>query len=232
MAERFFKIYGHGLWPIGLGLVVILAAQVAVSLAAPSGASGVVFALLWGAGLLALCCGTLALAPHQPDPAPPVIDKPGDPLFIDAAERCLAVTVAGRRTALFLVALDHRERLCDLLGPSVVGDAERIIANVLDDLLRKADLRARFDDGRFAALITGMTFANAGEVAERLKTAVEASLLVYEGRFLPIRTAIGVGLADGTTGYASVLATAESALDRGRSLGRGLHLLCEGEALD
>ncbi len=209
--------------------MVMLAAQVAACAAPPS---GLAFALLWGAGLLALCCGTLAPEPHRPDPAPPVVDEPEDSPFIAAAERSLAATTAERRAALFLVALDHRERLCDLLGPSVVGDAERIIANVLDDLLRKTDLRARLDDGRFAALVTGTTVANAREIAERLKTAVEASLLVYEGRFLPVRTAIGVALADGTTGYASLLATAETALDRGRSLGRGLHLLCEGEALD
>ena len=230
MIRRFFEVRGHGLWSIGLGVVIVLAAQLAACVAAPLGVIGIAFVLLWGVGLFTLCRSTLASAP---DPAPSVVDAPEKPSpFTIAAERCLAATTAEDRVALFLVALDHRERLSDLLGPSIVGDAERIIANVLDDLLRKADLRARFDDGRFAALITGMTVANASEIAERLKTAVEASLLVYEGRFLPVRTAIGVVLADGTTGYASLLATAEAALDQGRSLGRGLHLLCEGEALD
>ena len=65
---------------------------------------------------------------------------------------------------------------------------------VREKLIRGNDLFARYGGEEFCLLLLGSTLIKATEVAERIRTTIEAHQFVFEGRQIPITISAGVAL--------------------------------------
>ncbi|GIJ59974.1 GGDEF domain-containing protein [Virgisporangium aurantiacum] len=105
----------------------------------------------------------------------------------------------GRRTgepvAVLLIDLDGFKEINDELGHAA-GDAVLVhFASVLSRQVRGSDTAARLGGDEFAVVLTGMTGADAGHLAQRVLDAAREPVTVA-GRTLPIRASIGVAVSE------------------------------------
>lgn len=124
--------------------------------------------------------------------------------------------------ALLMVDIDHFKQLNDRFGHAVGDECLRSVAAVLAGCARRdADLVARYGGEEFAAILTGIDPQDAVQIAERMRTSVEA-LALPSGTATGIVT-ISVGLACAQaidTEMAAFVATADTALYDAKRAGR------------
>ncbi|MFP7674306.1 diguanylate cyclase [Marivita sp. S0852] len=96
--------------------------------------------------------------------------------------------------AILLLDVDHFKRFNDTHGHPI-GDAILAhIASVLSDNVRKGDMLARFGGEEFIVALPGVVFAEAHQIAERLRKAVaDTPLGLDEGPH--VRPTMSIGLA-------------------------------------
>ncbi|MBI4954223.1 MAG: diguanylate cyclase [Myxococcales bacterium] len=94
--------------------------------------------------------------------------------------------------SLIMFDLDHFKRVNDTYGHPA-GDQVLIeIAAVVQGMLRAEDVFARYGGEEFVVVLRGITLANAGLLAERLRAAVEVAPIVSDGKRLPVTVSVGV----------------------------------------
>jgi diguanylate cyclase (GGDEF)-like protein len=86
---------------------------------------------------------------------------------VERARRCSAPV------AVLMVDIDHFKRVNDEHGHMVGDEALRAVASTLAAQLRAVDVLGRLGGEEFLVLLPGEDAARAGEVAERLRLAVE-----------------------------------------------------------
>jgi diguanylate cyclase (GGDEF)-like protein len=123
--------------------------------------------------------------------------------------------------SLLLLDIDHFKKLNDSLGHPAGDEALRNVARVLEPLLRSGDQAARYGGEEFAAILSGTDEVGALRTAERVRTALEKSHVVYEGARISVTASVGVAVwpADGKT-EAAILAAADRALYSAKQAGR------------
>ncbi len=122
--------------------------------------------------------------------------------------------------ALF-IDLDRFKEVNDSAGHAAGDALLRDIAQKLSHEVRQSDTVARLGGDEFAVLLHRCPPAQALAVAEKLRSAVEAYALVWEGRRLTVGASIGLVLVD--TSFAShvdVLRAADSACYAAKRGGR------------
>lgn len=119
------------------------------------------------------------------------------------------------------IDLDRFKHVNDT-GGHVAGDTLlRSVANTLAGQVRQADTAARLGGDEFAVLLLGCPLARAIEVGEKLRAAVEAYRLVWEGRSYGVGASIGlVAVDDSFEDAAAVLSAADSACYAAKAKGR------------
>lgn len=123
--------------------------------------------------------------------------------------------------ALVCVDLDHFKRLNDGFGHAAGDEALRHVARILRQSLRGDDLAARIGGEEFALWLPGAPLAKAREVAERVRGAVEQGVLQWSGADIRLTCSLGLaGVPDTVTRPQNLLAAADTALYRAKSLGR------------
>lgn len=120
--------------------------------------------------------------------------------FIELAMHSLSL---GRRhgypVALLLLDIDFFKRVNDLYGHQA-GDQILIqVARLIQDTARTTDTVARFGGEEFVILSPHTSLAQATELAERIRSAFEATPLRFEGH--SIRLTASIGVASTQTGY-------------------------------
>jgi diguanylate cyclase (GGDEF)-like protein len=125
------------------------------------------------------------------------------------------------RFALLLLDIDHFKKLNDTFGHPAGDAALRATAQVLLRMLRKGDQAARFGGEEFTAILPATDSAGALQLAERLRSAIEKSELVFEGARLSVTASIGVAVwpGDGVDG-AALVGAADRALYTAKQGGR------------
>ncbi|MEZ5283462.1 MAG: GGDEF domain-containing protein [Vicinamibacterales bacterium] len=123
----------------------------------------------------------------------------------------------GRTATLLMADADHFKHLNDAHGHAAGDAVLQRIAQTLMRVLRPDDLVARYGGEEFAALVADVTPDGAAEVADRLRTAVEASHGVAA-----TRCTISIGLAVAAPGepFAGLAHRADVALLRAKRDGR------------
>jgi diguanylate cyclase (GGDEF)-like protein len=97
--------------------------------------------------------------------------------FDDAARRALEVARRNERPlCLALVDTDNFKSVNDTFGHPVGDEVLKVVATVLKDNARKADLVARIGGEEFAILMPEVGLDRAGEATERLRAALEADV--------------------------------------------------------
>lgn len=122
---------------------------------------------------------------------------------------------------VMFIDLDHFKQVNDT-GGHPAGDALlRDVANALTGQVRLADTVARLGGDEFAILLRGCPLPRAVEVAEKLRHAVEAYQLVWEGRSFGVGASIGLVSVDASfKDAAAVLRAADAACYAAKAKGR------------
>jgi two-component system, cell cycle response regulator len=127
----------------------------------------------------------------------------------------------GGRFALLLFDLDHFKKLNDTFGHPAGDAALSAAARLLDRLLRKGDLAARYGGEEFAAILPGSDEGGALKMAERVRQALEAERMLFEGARLSVTASFGAAVwpTDGREAPA-LLGAADRALYAAKQAGR------------
>ena len=127
----------------------------------------------------------------------------------------------GRPCSVLMADVDLFKKVNDAMGHPAGDELLRRLAQVLNGALRGTDLLARYGGEEFAALLPETSKAVAGQVAERMRSAVEAELNADSRWTQKITISVGVATYpdDGKTGE-QALEAADQALYVAKHQGR------------
>ncbi|KAF0812532.1 putative diguanylate cyclase YdaM [Andreprevotia sp. IGB-42] len=143
--------------------------------------------------------------------------------FMESANQELARAERYRRPlSLLMVDIDHFKRINDTFGHDVGDKAIRALSDICRGILRDVDLLARLGGEEFAALLPETARDHAVSVAERLRIAIEANVIITDdGQEVRFTSSIGVTqLRDGDTLVDDLLKRADNALYYSKHHGR------------
>jgi diguanylate cyclase (GGDEF)-like protein len=127
----------------------------------------------------------------------------------------------GGRFAVLLLDIDHFKKLNDTFGHPAGDAALKHTARVLEGHLREGDEAARYGGEEFADILSGADAAGALPLAERVRSAIETSHLVFEGARLAVTVSVGVAAwPDVGRELAELLAAADRGLYAAKQAGR------------
>lgn len=110
-----------------------------------------------------------------------------------AADALLDCRKRRQSCSALMIDVDHFKRINDTYGHAA-GDAVLVmIARALRDNVREEDLIGRLGGEEFAVFCPGLSEKKAGQIAERLRAAVEELRLKVEG--VTLQTTVSVGVA-------------------------------------
>ncbi|MBV9946479.1 MAG: GGDEF domain-containing protein, partial [Myxococcales bacterium] len=143
-------------------------------------------------------------------------------------ERVASEIAYARRHAsslsLILFDLDHFKRVNDTYGHLAGDDVLRETAALVGRLIRAEDVFARFGGEEFVVLVRGISHANVGRFAERLRAAVERLEVPSEDTVLRVTISLGFAsideLADPERTPEALMRLADERLYRAKSDGR------------
>lgn len=123
--------------------------------------------------------------------------------------------------AVVAVDLDHFKQLNDGFGHAAGDAALKHVARILRESLREDDVAARVGGEEFALWLPGAPLRKAREVAERVRTAVERSVLQWGGADVRLTCSLGVAaLPETVSRPENLLVAADAALYTAKSRGR------------
>lgn len=124
--------------------------------------------------------------------------------FDEALARELArADRGGAPLAVVALDVDHFKRVNDAHGHAAGDAALRAVAERARGALRAGDLLARVGGEEFGALLPGAALADAREVAERIRAAVEAAPVPVTAASVPLRLTVSLGCAARVSGEAA-----------------------------
>jgi diguanylate cyclase (GGDEF)-like protein len=137
-----------------------------------------------------------------------------------AVEDAMTYVRSGGTYAMLLLDVDHFKAINDLLGHQAGDRALARIGAILAESVRDGDIAGRFGGEEFIVIMRDADRERALSVAERLRSAIEASGIAYaDGK--PITISIGVTYArPGDVSSEAVIERADRALYRAKNTGR------------
>jgi two-component system cell cycle response regulator len=128
------------------------------------------------------------------------------------------------RLALILFDLDLFKRVNDTYGHLAGDDVLRDVSALVSRLIRSEDLFARFGGEEFIILVRGISHANVGRFAERVRAAVERLEIASESTVLRVTISVGYAsldeLAEKERGPEALMRLADERLYRAKTDGR------------
>lgn len=145
--------------------------------------------------------------------------------FMDLAEDELRRLNRARTTAsLILADLDHFKAINDQFGHSAGDTALQAFANACTSTVRSTDLVGRYGGEEFILLLPGVTPERAREIAADISRRLQAS----QSTVIPRLPTVSYGIAStapGRAGFEGMVASADAALYRAKTLGRDRSVL-------
>jgi diguanylate cyclase (GGDEF)-like protein/PAS domain S-box-containing protein len=142
--------------------------------------------------------------------------------FFEAAEQELMRSKAvPRPTAVIALDADHFKAINDRHGHPGGDAVLQQLAAILGETFREVDVVARIGGEEFAVLLPSTDLARAAVVAERLRAAVAAQVVHFDGARIRYTVSAGVAsLDDGEGGIDLLLKRADQALYAAKRAGR------------
>jgi two-component system cell cycle response regulator len=100
------------------------------------------------------------------------------------------------RLALLILDIDHFKTINDSYGHLAGDDVLRELANLVQRMIRTEDVFARLGGEEFVVVVRGISHANVGRFAERLRVAVSELQVFSEGTTLRLTVSVGFALLD------------------------------------
>ena len=128
----------------------------------------------------------------------------------------------GRHLSAVIMDMDHFKHVNDTYGHGVGDEVLKILAGIIVNTIRSADLAARYGGEEFVVLMPETDAVRAYEAAERLRKAVEHMPFVVSHPDSPIRKTVSIGCATmiPTDTPESLLKRADIALYEAKHSGR------------
>lgn len=93
--------------------------------------------------------------------------------------------------SLLLFDIDHFKKVNDTFGHPIGDAVLRKVGAILREAARDVDVAARYGGEEFAVVMEKTDEASALKMAERIRTTIEKSRFVFEGKEVPITVSIG-----------------------------------------
>jgi diguanylate cyclase (GGDEF)-like protein/PAS domain S-box-containing protein len=132
-------------------------------------------------------------------------------------------TAAVPETAVLFIDVDFFKKYNDRYGHSAGDECLKTVGKCIKAAIREADLLARYGGEEFVVALSGCSYAEAVEAAERIRANIEGLAVAHEGSPLGALT-LSIGVAHmseaDATNPSELLELADSALYDAKRLGR------------
>ncbi|HEX2716743.1 MAG TPA: sensor domain-containing diguanylate cyclase [Gemmatimonadaceae bacterium] len=127
----------------------------------------------------------------------------------------------GTPASIVIGDVDHFKKVNDTFGHEAGDAVLKAVSKVFMGCVRAEDVCSRYGGEEIAILLPETTVARAAEVAERVRRAIEARPVEYEGRRIVVTASFGVaGYPESTAIRDGVFAAADRALYEAKGRGR------------
>ncbi|MGE0610254.1 MAG: GGDEF domain-containing protein, partial [Pirellulales bacterium] len=123
-------------------------------------------------------------------------------------------------TALVLLDVDHFKKFNDKHGHLAGDEVLRGVGRMLKQTVGKAGLAARYGGEEFAAILPNATRAQANELAEAIRQAIESHRCMFEGAELRVTASSGMARPTTDEAAADWIRRADEALYASKKAGR------------
>jgi diguanylate cyclase (GGDEF)-like protein len=152
------------------------------------------------------------------DPLTGVFNRRG---FMERGERLVErANTNGTTVVLLLFDLDHFKTINDSYGHLVGDNALTHFCSIAAEALRPVDLFARLGGEEFGCILYRSSLGTGKQVAERVRTAVEATPFDFEDGRVHMTVSVGVAAAAGDVSLTALMKEADGALYRAKAKGR------------
>jgi two-component system, cell cycle response regulator len=126
----------------------------------------------------------------------------------------------GRPIGLMLLDLDHFKQVNDTHGHDVGDEVLRLVAKTLKDMTRFHDVVARLGGEEFAVVAPNMDADHLAKLAERIRRAIAAQVMVLGNVRLRVTASVGLSVWDGREGAEEIFRRADKNLYEAKRTGR------------
>jgi diguanylate cyclase (GGDEF)-like protein len=127
----------------------------------------------------------------------------------------------GQTCSLVMFDIDHFKRVNDTWGHQAGDEVIRHVSGTLRRLMRATDIAGRYGGEEFCVILIAAGAAGAQVFAERLRRAVQDSVVTHEDQELRCTISLGIApLADDLTTHAQWVERADQALYEAKRSGR------------
>ena len=127
----------------------------------------------------------------------------------------------GHPTTLLMFDIDHFKQVNDTHGHQAGDRVIQVVAELVRAHVRDADVAGRYGGEEYAVLCPDTDKLGGQVLAERLRQAVEATPVIYEGKTIQFTISVGVAdLAEPAHGHQQLIERADQALYTSKRSGR------------
>jgi diguanylate cyclase (GGDEF)-like protein len=138
------------------------------------------------------------------------------------------VRTTGQELAVVMLGIDHFESINDRYGHPCGDEVLRNVVGQLSSCVRRIDLVGRLGGKEFAVILPAIPATTALRAAERLRSHVADTAIVFGDATIRLTVSIGVAMArDTDRSIEQALARADAALSTARGAGRNRVVSCD-----
>jgi diguanylate cyclase (GGDEF)-like protein len=141
--------------------------------------------------------------------------------FFAECENLRKSRLAGARTAVLVMDLDHFKVINDRFGHALGDAVLRRFSKTVSAIVRPTDLFGRIGGEEFALVVRDVGRERAAQIAERIRSAFGQAAHDVDGKPVKATCSIGVSICDARSfDVVTILAEADEALYRAKNGGR------------
>lgn len=136
----------------------------------------------------------------------------------------------GTPVTLLMLDIDLFKKLNDRFGHPAGDAVLKGVADILQATIRKCDLAVRYGGEEFSVILPGISFSEASDVAERIRTLIESHRFSFNQ--LTLRTTVSIGFAQyqSDDNIDSLTRRADAALYSAKEAGRNAVYFHDGQS--
>jgi len=150
-----------------------------------------------------------------------VTGLPNRALLEDQLIRLVGTAEPARRTAVMFADVDHLQRVNETFGFKVGDDVVNTVSDRLAELIRGADLLARYGGAQFAVVLPDVSDEFEPILFANRMLACFADPMDIDGRRVRVTGSVGIAITNGGADVREALRSAEIALHRAKEAGGG-----------